>query len=70
MPWPMAFGFDFRGLAVLLVLTAQPVSALDRSITQLVVSISPGWNSPTGRLQLFEREGKGWRAVSPALRVL
>lgn len=70
MPWLMAFGFDLRGLALLLVLTAQPVSALDRSITQLVVSISPGWNSTTGKLQLFEREGKGWRAVSPPLRVL
>jgi L,D-peptidoglycan transpeptidase YkuD (ErfK/YbiS/YcfS/YnhG family) len=44
--------------------------ALDPSISQLAVSVAPGWNSPSGRLQLFEREGEGWRAMSPPLRVL
>ena len=47
-----------------------PLLALDPSIAQLAVSVAPGWDSPSGKLQLFEREGKGWRAMSPPLRVL
>lgn len=61
----------FRALPVLLALApAFPVQALDRSAAQLIVSIAPDWNSSTGKLQLFEREGKKWRAVSPSIRVL
>ena len=56
-------------LLSLLLLSGQ-LLALDSSITQLAVSVAPGWDSPSGRLQLFEREAKGWRAVSPPLRVL
>jgi L,D-peptidoglycan transpeptidase YkuD (ErfK/YbiS/YcfS/YnhG family) len=55
---------------LLLLLLSKPLLALDASVTQLAMSVAPGWDSPTGRLQLFEREGKGWRAVSPPLRVL
>lgn len=44
--------------------------SLDASVRQLVVSIAPTWDSPTGRLQLFERSGRGWQAVSPPMRVL
>ena len=47
-----------------------PLLALDPSVGQLAVSVAPGWDSPSGKLQLFEREGKGWRAASPPLRVL
>ncbi len=66
----MAFGFDLRVVALLLVLSPGSVFALDRSVSQLIISIAPGWNSTTGKLQLFEREGKGWRAVAPPVRVL
>lgn len=44
--------------------------ALDSSIAQLAVSIAPDWDSPSGKLQLFEREGSGWKAASPPFRVL
>lgn len=56
-------------LFLLLALTAQAF-ALDRGVDQLIVSVAPSWNSTTGRLQLFEREGKGWKAVSAPMRVL
>ena len=55
---------------LLALLLTQPLLALDSSITQLAVSVAPAWDSASGKLQLFEREGKGWRAVSPPLRVL
>ena len=56
------------GLIVLVV--SGPLLALDPSIAQLAISVAPGWDSPSGKLQLFEREGNGWRATSPPLRVL
>jgi L,D-peptidoglycan transpeptidase YkuD (ErfK/YbiS/YcfS/YnhG family) len=37
---------------------------------QLIVGIAPTWDSPHGRLQLFERAGDGWKAVAPAWPVL
>lgn len=43
---------------------------LDPRVRQLVVSIAPDWNSMTGKLQRFERDADGWKAVSrpvPAL---
>lgn len=42
---------------------------IDSSVRQLVVSIAPDWNARVGRLQMFERNGKSWRAVSPPIRV-
>lgn len=37
---------------------------------QLIVSIAEDWSSTSGRLQLFEKNGRQWQAVSPAWRVL
>ncbi|HEY5754136.1 MAG TPA: L,D-transpeptidase family protein [Chthoniobacterales bacterium] len=37
---------------------------------QLIVSIAPDWNSSKGHLQMFERDGRVWRAVSPVFPVL
>lgn len=61
-----------RSLLVLLVtvLAIRPAHAVDGSVKQLIVSVAPTWNSSTGKLQLFERDGKGWRAVSAPMRVL
>ena len=53
-----------------LLAAALPASALDSSIQQLIVSVSPDWDSHNGRLQLFERAGKGWRAVGEPWAVL
>jgi L,D-peptidoglycan transpeptidase YkuD (ErfK/YbiS/YcfS/YnhG family) len=39
-------------------------------VSQLVVSVAPAWNSTTGRLQRFERQGAGWVAKGPAWPVL
>ncbi len=47
-----------------------PAWPLDSAIRQLVVSVAPGWDASVGRLQLFERDASGWRAVSPPVRVL
>lgn len=57
-------------LAAFAILPGSAALALDRSAAQLVVSIAPDWNSSKGKLQLFERDGKKWRAVSPPVRVL
>lgn len=39
--------------------------------TQLIVGISPSWDSMRGRLQLFERKpGASWTPVAPAFPVL
>lgn len=45
-------------------------NALSPRVEQLIVSIAPTWNSSTGRLQLFERDGSTWRAVGSPIRVL
>lgn len=37
---------------------------------QLAISVADDWNSTSGRMQLFERDGQQWRAVSPSWRVL
>jgi len=65
----MAPGLKAFALFLALAL-AGPARALDRGVDQLIVSIAPTWNSSVGRLQLFERDGKGWRAVSAPMRVL
>jgi L,D-peptidoglycan transpeptidase YkuD (ErfK/YbiS/YcfS/YnhG family) len=57
-------------LGVIVLVMSGPLLALDPSIAQLAISVAPGWDSPSGKLQLFEREGNGWRATSPPLRVL
>ncbi len=55
--------------AFLLLAPILPVHALDRSVTQLAVSIAPGWDAPSGAMQLFERSGRGWKAVSAPMTV-
>lgn len=39
-------------------------------VRQLIVSIAPTWNSTTGRLQCFERDGKSWKPATTAWPVL
>ena len=56
--------------ACLFALSAAPGNALDREVRQLIVSVAPDWDAPSGKLQLFERDGSGWRAVSAPMRVL
>jgi L,D-peptidoglycan transpeptidase YkuD (ErfK/YbiS/YcfS/YnhG family) len=59
-------------VAVLLLIPAPAGAAgrLDGSVQQLIVSVAPTWDSHTGTLQLFERDGKEWRAVSAPWPVL
>lgn len=61
-----------RPLLVLLaaIVAAMPTHAIDASVKQLIVSVAPTWDSSTGKLQLFERDGKEWRAMSAPMRVL
>ncbi len=60
------------GLVVLFaVLLGRTFGAgLDAGVKQLIVSVAPGWDSTTGKLQLFERAGDGWKAVAPPVTVL
>ena len=61
----------FRLLPLLLVFAlATRAGAIDAATGQLALSIAGGWNSSSGRMQLFERDGRGWRAVAPPWRVL
>ncbi len=62
-------GFEF--VVILLAWMGQALGgALDSGVQQLIVSIAPDWNSSTGRLQLFERAGDGWKASAPPVSVL
>ncbi len=56
--------------AAALCAPARAAERLDSSVQQLILSIAPGWDSSTGRLQCFERAGKGWQASAPAWAVL
>lgn len=44
---------------------AQPAAAWQQA-RQLVLVITPDWNSSAGRMQTFERDGQGWRAKDEA----
>ena len=57
-------------LAVACCNTPARVSAIGRDVEQLIVSIAPGWNSKSGKLQLFERSGGKWTAVGEPWEVL
>ncbi len=63
-----------RGFALgaAFALLAAPLFAagLDSGIKQLIVSVAPTWDSMTGKLQLFERAGDGWKAVAPPVAVI
>lgn len=47
-------------------LHAAPLDGAD----QLVVSVAPSWDSTSGKLQRFEKAGRGWKAVAPPVPVL
>ena len=67
------FRASTRGLGVValaLVFCARAFAGELDGVKQLIVSIAPTWNSTTGRLQLFERQGAGWVASGPAWPVL
>jgi L,D-peptidoglycan transpeptidase YkuD (ErfK/YbiS/YcfS/YnhG family) len=49
--------------------SVSPAAPLD-SVDQLILSIAPTWNSPSGKLQLFERDGKSWKGVGQPWAVL
>lgn len=54
-----------RLLALLLL-----VPCLAFSQEQIIVSISPDWNSITGKLRYFNRTARGWESASPVIPVL
>jgi L,D-peptidoglycan transpeptidase YkuD (ErfK/YbiS/YcfS/YnhG family) len=55
---------------IVALLLATAARASDADVGQLIVSIAPEWSSFMGKLQLFERSGDGWKAVSGAIPVL
>ena len=55
--------------SLLLLPTRSRCGPLD-SVDQLIVSVAPGWNSSSGKLQRFERAGREWKPVGPAVAVL
>jgi L,D-peptidoglycan transpeptidase YkuD (ErfK/YbiS/YcfS/YnhG family) len=57
-------------LGLILAVMSGPLQALDSSVTQLAVSVAPSWDSTSGKLQLFERQGGAWRPTSAPFRVL
>lgn len=63
-----------RGVAAaaVLALLAAPfdAAALEGRVKQLIVSVAPGWDSPSGRLQLFERADGEWQPAAAAVPVL
>jgi L,D-peptidoglycan transpeptidase YkuD (ErfK/YbiS/YcfS/YnhG family) len=56
-------------IAASFVATTVNAGHLD-DVGQLIVSVAPTWNSNTGKLQRFERAGRAWKAVGPAVPVL
>lgn len=46
------------------------IAEVPASARQLIVSVAPGWDSTTGRLQCFERVGREWKPALPAWPVL
>ncbi len=63
-------GFFLVFTLMLSCLSPLVASALPPDVRQLVVSVAPHWGAPKGKLQLFERDGRGWRAVSPVVPAL
>jgi L,D-peptidoglycan transpeptidase YkuD (ErfK/YbiS/YcfS/YnhG family) len=59
-------------IAILLAcLLAVPARAGDLDgVRQLIVSVAPTWNSTTGTLQRYERDGRQWKAVGEPWPVL
>ena len=59
-----------RLILIILFSLGGRVGAVESGAGQVALSIAGGWNSSSGRMQLFERDGPDWRAVSPSWRVL
>ena len=55
---------------LILAALASRACALEAGTGQMALAIADGWNSSSGRMQLFERDGHGWRAVAQPWRVL
>jgi L,D-peptidoglycan transpeptidase YkuD (ErfK/YbiS/YcfS/YnhG family) len=62
MPW--------KCFLLALLLPLPMVAAELDGVQQLIVSIAPDWDSTKGRLQMFERQGNEWKAVSEPIAVL
>ena len=45
-------------------------TALDPTVTQLIVSIAPDWDATRGTLILLDRTAQGWKPASPVIAVL
>jgi L,D-peptidoglycan transpeptidase YkuD (ErfK/YbiS/YcfS/YnhG family) len=67
---PMRITFHLLVLLLALLVPTVSARALEASVQQLIVSIAPGWDAQNGRLQLFERAGKGWKPVGEPWAVL
>jgi L,D-peptidoglycan transpeptidase YkuD (ErfK/YbiS/YcfS/YnhG family) len=59
----------FCWLCAVLGVMSSSAGELD-GVQQLIVSVAPSWNSTTGTLQRYEREGRSWRAVGEPWAVL
>lgn len=58
-------------LLVLLLLLVAPLHArVPGDCRQLIVSVADTWDSTSGVLQRYEREGRGWKPVGAPWRVL
>lgn len=55
---------------LILAFSSAHAAGIDPGVKQLIVSIAPDWNSMTGRLQCFEREGDKWKPAGPAWPVI
>jgi len=62
-------GFALAGIAAFF-LGRTWAAGIDSGVKQLIVSIAPGWDSPTGHLQLFDRSSEGWKASGQPVPVL
>jgi L,D-peptidoglycan transpeptidase YkuD (ErfK/YbiS/YcfS/YnhG family) len=51
-------------------MTGAWAAGLDSSVKQLIVSVGADWDASTGKLQLFERAGDGWKPAAPPISVL
>ena len=57
-------------IGLILLAVSSHLPALDPSIARLAVSVGSRWDATSGKLQLFERDGREWRAAWAPFRVL
>ncbi len=70
-----AMAMRLAGLVVVLHLActaacARAEAVVGPHVRQLVLAVATGWDAAEGRIQLFQRDGRGWVAASPSWRVL